>query len=193
MEKVSFVHEQVKILRGELEKQQQLAEDKYLQKEPSNASRKGCRREEVANFLSQYNATFAKASDMSIQQLLDIREEINKQSLGMTFNLEEEIEYQSSQIDLEIIIARRQEEACWETIEPLEKLQSLTDHLHRVFACKEEVELHLESLRRLNSSSGLNFQQALLCRDCIQKARDHMEKINTSIEKLEEYLLESQV
>lgn len=193
MGKVSFVHEQVKILRGEIEKQEQLAEDKYFQKESSSSSRNGSRREAAENFLNQYNAILAKASDMSIEELVDTREEINKQSLGMTFNLEEEIEYQTAQIDLQITILQKQEEACWKSVEALEKIQSLTDHLDRAFACKEELKLHIESLRRLNSSSGLNFQQALLCRDCIQKARDHLEKLNSSIEKLEEYLLDSQV
>ncbi|MGL4348005.1 MAG: hypothetical protein ACRCSV_00900 [Chlamydiales bacterium] len=193
IEKIPFVHEQVKILRGELEKQQQLAEDKYLQKDPSHTSRNSSRREEVANFLNQYKTTVEKAIHMSIQELLDIHEESNKQSLTLTFNLEEEIEYQAAQVDLQTTILQKQHEAAWEITDPIEKAQSITDHLHKAFACKEEVKLHLESLRRLNSSSGLNFQQALLCRDCIQKARDHMEKINSSIEKLEEYLLELQV
>lgn len=193
IEKIPFVHEQVKILRGELEKQKQLVEDKYLQKDPSSTSRSMSRREEAANFLSQYKTILEKTIDTSIEELLAMQEEINKQSLGLTFPLEEEIEYQASQVDLQTIILQKQEEVCWQIVDPSERIQSLTDHLVKTFACKEEMKLHLENLRRLNSSSGLNFQQALLCRDCIQKARDNMEKVNNSIEKIEEYLLESEV
>lgn len=193
IERVPFVHEQLKILRGELEKQKQLAEDKYLQKDSPSILQNGLKREEIAAFLSEYEATLEKVSDISIQELVDLREDVIKKSLTMRFNLEEEMQYQLLLIELQIATIVKQEEACWQIEDVCEKVQKLTDHLHVTFACKEEVKLQLESLRKLNSSSGLNFQQALLCRDCIQKTRDYIEKINDSIEKLEEYLLESQV
>lgn len=191
MERVPFVHEQVKILRGELEKQKQLAEDKHFQKDSCSSS--ATKRDEVAAFLRECHAAIEKANAISIQELVDLREDVIRKSLTMKFNLEEEIQYQLFLIELQIATTVKQEEACWQIEDTREKVQKLTDHLHVTFACKEEVKLQVESLRKLNSSSGLNFQQALLCRDCIQKARDYIEKINDSIEKLEEYLLESQV
>lgn len=193
IERVPFVHEQLKILRGELEKQKQLAEDKYFQKDSSTIVQGTAKREEIAAFLNECYATLEKAKDISIQELVDLREAVSKKSLTMKFNLEEEIQYELLLIELQMATVVKQEEACWKIEDTSEKLQKLSDHLHITFACKEEVKLQLESLRKLNSSSGLNFQQALLCRDCIQKARDYIAKINDSIEKLEEYLLESQV
>ena len=67
IERIPFVHEQLKILRGELEKQKQVAEDKYLQKDSSSILRSATKREEVAAFLSECSATLEKTGDISIQ------------------------------------------------------------------------------------------------------------------------------
>lgn len=189
--KVSFVHEQLRILRGELEKQKQLAEDKHLQNIQTDSSLS--QRQKTSDFFDQYNTALEKSGELSLQELLDLQRNIDKQSVNIVFDIEREIEYQALQIDLQVIILEKQGEISWKITDSIKKRQSLTDHLHEIFTCKEGIKLQLEQLRRLNSSSGLNFQQALLCRDCIQNARDHLEKINASIEKLEEYLLELQV
>lgn len=193
IEKIPFVHEQVKILRSELEKQKQLVEEKHFHNDSSSPSRYASRQEQAINFLRRYKTVLGNERDTSVEELLALQAEMNKQSLELTLPLEEEIEYQASQVDLQTVILQKQEEICWEVADPAEKIQSLTDHLAKTFACKEEMKLHLENLRRLNSSSGLNFQQALLCRDCLQRARANVEKVNNSIEKIEEYLLQSEV
>ena len=92
IERIPFVHEQLKILRGELEKQKQVAEDKYLQKDSSSILRSATKREEVAAFLSECSATLEKTGDISIQELVGLREDLNKKSSTMKFNLEEEIQ-----------------------------------------------------------------------------------------------------
>ncbi|GAB4184501.1 MAG: hypothetical protein Tsb0015_00510 [Simkaniaceae bacterium] len=198
MKNQQLVRDQIKTLRDEFLKQKKSAERKLheLEKEVKQKSleEENRKKEQVQSFFQDFQQKLAEAENNTSEEIAAAEQKFKSEAQGFLFTPEEEIRLHLMQEDLyQCYLEKKQKENAAAKMEPAVERRKWEDLLEENEDFRERIKNRLEEFRRLSGSSGLDFEKAILYRECMERERTRFEELSESMEVIEEYLAELEV
>lgn len=187
-DEVRILKEEVyKAKRGPLERARE-REAERLQKEREAEAQK---RDKINALKEELNVLLAQAASLEIDLLVSKREDLQRRFEEVAFAKAEEHVVDRLFKQLKDSIDDKREKALLSlSDDDLKVLEQLKAVLQERKQRRQEVKGQLEHYRKLLGGSGFDFEKAMLYREQIESEKASLEKINSSIDEIEEKISE---
>jgi hypothetical protein len=195
MQTVELGRDEVRILRTEIQKAKQgplnRARDEELERQKKHREAEVKRRETINGMKEELTTMISQASDLDVEILISKREELLQQFEEIPLAKPEKQIVDRLFKQLKDIIDDKKEKTLLMLSEDDQKaLDQLKDVLEERKLRRQEIKNQLENYRKLLGGSGFDFEKAMMYREMIESEKLTLEKINSSVEEIEEKIEE---
>lgn len=144
------------------------------------------RRDKIEDFKRRLQETCDQVSDKSVEELLSLKDELNKQlaALSATHAEKELLEHSLKELR-DRIIDKKEKAIASLSDEERNSLQHLKQMLEEWKAQKQEIRTQLETYRKALAGSGFDFEKAMRYRELMNEEKVRLDKANNAIEEIE--------
>ncbi len=172
-----------KAKRGPLDKARELEQERQRKEKEVET----LRREKINSLKEELNTLLSQAAGIDVEILSSKREEIQKQFEEITLAKAEKQIVDRLFKQLKDEIDEKKEKALLMLSEDdLKALDQLKTVLDERKSRRQEIKTQLEHYRKLLGGSGFDFEKAMMYREMIEAEKATLEKINASIEEIED-------
>lgn len=144
------------------------------------------RRDKIEDYKRRLQETCDQVSEKSVDELLSLKDELNKQLAALTAtHAEKELLEQSLKELRDRIIDKKEKAIAALSDEERNSLQHLQQMLEEWKAQKQEIRTQLETYRKALAGSGFDFEKAMRYRGLMDEEKVRLDKANTAIEEIE--------
>lgn len=172
-----------KAKRGPLERAREIEQERVKkEREAENA-----RREAVNGLKEELNQAVQNSTEMDLEGFASKSDELIARCGEMSFSKAEKQIFDRLLRQLKDALNEKKEKALLNLSEDdIIALDKLNAALEERMERRQEIKNQLESYRKLLGGSGFDFEKAMMYREMIEEEKAILEKINTSIDEIEE-------
>ena len=186
--------ERLAIKEGLLEAQKPILEKIKLEQEEKAKALEAAlkaRQEKLEQFKQSLQKLIEEASILDIETLEAKKEELSKEFINISSQRNEKISIEKSFKMLKDFINEKREKALLNlSADDQSHLSKLKEALKERELSRKEIKEHLDSLKKAKSSASVSFEKALSFNESIEEEKERLQKIETSIEDIQNKIKE---
>ncbi len=192
IKETTLVKDQVKLLKDQLLDQinkgrKKITDQDNLRKQEDVEKEKQKRAQSIA-FLEDLQSKMAALSNDQTEQILAFQQQVKDQASSLAFTYDQQVTLSLLLEDVhQKYLEKKYQDLVSEGVKEFKAIEAL---LEEKSDFRERIKNRLEELRRLCGASGLDFEKAILYRECIDKERNRFESLTESVESIEELLMQ---
>lgn len=195
MKTVELGRDEIRILKDEIYKAKRAPLDRAreieLERQKIEREADTKRRSTINALKDELNALYNQAADLDAETLISKRDELHRQFEEVMLAKAEKQIVDRLFKQLKDILDDKKEKALLMLSEDDQKaLEQLKAVLEERKQRRQEIKSQLENYRKLLGGSGFDFEKAMMYREMIEAEKATLEKINVSIEEIEEKIAE---
>lgn len=195
MRQIELGRDEIKFLRDELHKAQQLVFERLRKEEQERhqheIDRENQRRQIVDELQGEVDQLIRSADSYDADQVVAEKEKLVEKIKASSLKKQEKIDLEKRLKSLRDLIAEKKEKALLALSEDdRHLLQSIKQLLKEKVERRQEIKQQIETLRKSKNSSGFDITQALALDSQMAEERERLEKTNHSIAELEQRIEE---
>jgi hypothetical protein len=195
MKTVELGRDEVRVLKDEIHKAKRgpldRARDVELDRQKKEREAETMRREKINTLKETLNTLLHRAADLDVEVLTSHRDELQKQfDEVLLAKAEKQIVDRLFKQLKDIIDDKKEKTLLMLSEDDLKALDQLKAVLEERKLRRQEIKNQLENYRKLLGGSGFDFEKAMMYREMIETEKATLEKINTSIDEIEEKISE---
>lgn len=191
MRRVDLGRDEIKMLREELANARKPLQDKLKSEEQERqhqeAEKERLKRQKVFDLKQEIETLLKDNDNLTVDQLNARRDELLEKINTSNMTKSEKLDMERTMKPLRDIISEKKEKALLSlSDDDRQALLNLKEVLTERRERRSEIKTQLETLRKSNVSSGLDFEQAMAHQNQISMEKERLEKINLSIKEIED-------
>lgn len=195
MRKVDLGRDEIKMLREELANARKPLVDKLKAEEQERQNqeieKERVKRQKLIDLKQEVETLLKDNENLTVDQLNAARDELIEKISTSNLTKSEKLDLERSMKPLRDVISEKKELALLAlSDDDRQQLQNLRDVLAERRERRQEIKMQLESFRKSNVSSGMDFEQAMAQKNQISMEKERLEKINQSIKEIEDKIEE---
>lgn len=195
MRTVELGRDEVRILKDEIHKArrgpQDRARDIEMERQKKEREVETQRREKINALKEELNTLLTQAESFEVDLLTYKREELQKQFEEITLaKAEKQIVDRLFKQLKDAIDDKREKALLMLSEDDLKALEQLKEVLEERKLRRQEIKNQLEHYRKQLGGSGFDFEKAMMYREQIEAEKASLEKVNSSIDEIEEKIAE---
>ncbi len=135
---------------------------------------------ELQRFGEMLTELKTRAETFELEKMEETKNELMRQFEALSFSSLEALTFERLFTEVDDLILDKR----------IEKGPLIHEFLHDKEAMRERVKAEFKTFRKESGKSGLDFTQAMVYRDLVDDCREHLERLETSIDTLEQQLEE---
>ena len=195
MRTVELGRDEVRMLKDEIHKAKRGPLDKAREVEMERQKKERevevQRREKINSLKDELNQALAQAANFEVDALVAKRDELQRQFEEISLaKAEKQIVYRLFKQLKDLIDEKRERSLLMLSEDDLKALEQLKEVLEERKARRQEIKNQLEHYRKLLGGSGFDFEKAMMYREHIEAEKASLEKVNSSIDEIEDKIAE---
>ncbi|MBM3206982.1 MAG: hypothetical protein FJZ57_00015 [Chlamydiae bacterium] len=165
--------------------------EKQIEKELKEKEALNLKRKQVEDFKNSLESLITSHSSIELDDLIQKRQEMHEQMGSLTVSKSEKMLFEKLFKQLRDVIDERKSEKLMTLSDTdRQKLDDLVTLLEERKVRRNEIRSQIESYRKILGGSGFDFEKAMMYRELIEAEKVSLDKVNTSIQELEEKVAE---